>query len=301
MNLSISNIAWDASEDEKVYGMMRSLGYTGLEIAPTRIFADNPYGDLKRVRKWKDDIYEKYGFVIPSMQSIWYGRQEKLFGSEEERRILTEYTKKAIDFAEAASCGNLVFGCPKNRAISYETEDYTRKTEDHTKRSEKHTVKTGDNIKKSEDRHRVQYETCEEIALRFFKMLGEYAFQHHTVIAMEANPKIYNTNFVNTTQEAVELVEKVDSKGFLLNLDIGTMLENGETIETLKGKEKLINHIHISEPYLKPIAKRELHRELAAWLKYIDYRGFVSIEAGRQDCGGSDGIRDMMEYVSNVF
>lgn len=52
-----------------------------------------------------------------SMQSIWYGRTEKLFGTEEERNLLLDYTKSAVDFAAAIGCKNLVFGCPKNRCI----------------------------------------------------------------------------------------------------------------------------------------------------------------------------------------
>ena len=45
---------------------------------------------------------------------------------------------------------------------------------------------------------------------------------------MEANPAIYNTNYINTTQEALDLIREVGSDGFRLNLDVGTMLENGE-------------------------------------------------------------------------
>ena len=48
-------------------------------------------------------------FSVASMQSIWYQRTEKLFGSEAERETLLSYTKQAIDFAEAAGCPNLVF------------------------------------------------------------------------------------------------------------------------------------------------------------------------------------------------
>ena len=43
MKLSISNIAWSKEDDDKVYGFMRELGYSGLEIAPTRIFEGQPY------------------------------------------------------------------------------------------------------------------------------------------------------------------------------------------------------------------------------------------------------------------
>lgn len=38
MKLSISNIGWDAEQDEAVYRLMGAYGFSGLEIAPTRIF-----------------------------------------------------------------------------------------------------------------------------------------------------------------------------------------------------------------------------------------------------------------------
>ena len=116
---------------------------------------------------------------------------------------------------------------------------------------------------------------------------------------MEANPTIYGTNFVNTTESAIELIEEVDSDGFKLNLDIGTMVENGESVAVLAGKERLINHVHISEPGLKAIQKRKLHEEVSEMLEKSGYNGFVSIEVGRQD--EQETLLEMMKYVSSVF
>jgi sugar phosphate isomerase/epimerase len=83
-----------------------------------------------------------------------------------------------------------------------------------------------------------------------------------TVIGMEANPPIYNTNYINDTLSALELIKEVNSEGFKLNLDIGTMIENKEPVDELVGNVNMINHVHISEPNLKPIEKMTLHREL---------------------------------------
>lgn len=41
--LAISNIAWHKNDDEAVYTAMQQAGFTGLEIAPTRIFPVEPY------------------------------------------------------------------------------------------------------------------------------------------------------------------------------------------------------------------------------------------------------------------
>ncbi len=261
MKLSISNIGWGVEKDRDVYLRMAEYGFAGLEIAPTRIFPQAPYDNLNLAEKWKDELQLNYGFVVSSMQSIWYGRSERLFGSEDEREFLLKYTKKAIDFAETIGCKNLVFGCPKNRCIP----------------------ENGD----------------EEIAVRFFKALGDYAYQHHTVLAMEANPPIYQTNFLNTTSDAITFIERVDSKGFLLNLDMGTMIENGEGVEVLKEKAHLINHVHISEPGLKQLQQRKLHAQLAEYLRDVHYERYVSIEVGRQD--HFNEIEDMLNYVSHVF
>lgn len=261
MRLSISNIGWTEENDLSIYDLMKSTGFEGLEIAPTRIFPDKPYERLDEAFEWKRRLTNDTGFVVPSMQSIWYGRDEKIFGSEEERNKLIEYTKKAIDFASVIGCGNLVFGCPRNRNI---IEEYKP-----------------------------------DIAINFFKKIGDYAADKGTIIGMEANPPIYNTNFINNTLSALEFIEQVNSKGFRLNFDLGTVIYNEEDIKEIIGKVKLINHVHISEPGLKPIEKRHIHKELYSLLMNENYTGFISVEMGKTD--NMDVIKDVMMYVKEIF
>lgn len=289
MKLSISNIAWEAKDDEAVFRKMKDLGFSGLEIAPTRIIPEAPYGHIPQAKAFAEQIKQNYNFTIPSMQSIWYGITDRVFGTEEERARLIAYTKKAIDFAEAIGCRNLVFGCPRNRAIP-------------------------------EADNKADFQNT---AISFFRELGDYAYRHHTTIALEANPPIYHTNYINTTEEAIALIQAVSSEGFKLNLDIGTMIENGEAVSLLHGAERLINHVHISEPGLTPIKKRTLHKELAAFLRSFSYQGFVSIETGKrnskdskygkegkngkEDKDGRNGENNLnelfqtMEYVAETF
>lgn len=261
MRLSISNIAWSTMNDETVYAMMHKYGFTGLEIAPTRIFPENPYGNLSQARNWAQELQNAHGLTISSMQSIWYGRLENLFGTDKEREILVEYTKKAIDFASVLGCRNLVFGCPKNRNLP-----------------DVALLNSG---------------------ITFFKTIGDYALSKGTVIGMEANPPIYNTNYVNDTLTALQLVEQVGSEGFKVNLDVGTMIENKESTNILRGKMKHINHIHISEPYLKPIKHRKIHTVLRDCLIREDYVGFISIEMGMQE--DMLAIESALTYVREVF
>ena len=118
MKLSISNIAWDTSNDIKIYDLIKKYGFEGLEIAPTKIMGKDPYEKLKEIKEWKEKIKKRYNLRISSMQSIWFGRTENLFDSKEEENILIDYTKKAIDFANVIECKNLVFGSPKNRNVN---------------------------------------------------------------------------------------------------------------------------------------------------------------------------------------
>lgn len=257
MKLSISNIAWTEEKNSQVYALMKAKNFVGLEIAPSKIFGENPYDNLNDAAQWKNNLK----FEIPSMQSIWYGRTEKIFGTVSELEFLLDYTKKAIDFAQVIGCKNLVFGCPKNRYLPEGVD--------------------------------------KNIGVKFFAEIADYALKHDTVICMEANPEIYNVNYINTTAEALKLIEEINSAGFKLNLDIGTMIANSESVAILRGKVNLINHVHISEPFLKPIQKRNLHGELAELLKAEGYQNFVSIEMAT--INDLNILSEVMDYVRGVF
>lgn len=264
MKLSISNLAWNSNQNKTVYKLMKKYGFIGVEIAPTKIFPETPYSHIEEASEWAKSLKRTWQFEIPSMQSIWYGRTEKLFGSEEERNVLLNYTKSAIDFASAIKCKNLVFGCPKNRNIP-----------------------AGDS-----------FAGCNKIAVDFFKKLGDYAASKSTCIGMEANPAIYGTNFINTTEEALSLVKHVGSDGFKLNLDVGTMIQNCEPVSILQGNVRLINHVHISEPFLKKIEHRVFHNELIEFLKAENNTGFTSIEMEMQE--NICDIEQVMKYLKEL-
>ena len=72
--LSISNIAWHKEDDEAVYTAMQQAGFTGLELAPTRIFSETPYENLTSALLFGGYLKNRWGFSVPSLQSIWYGQ-----------------------------------------------------------------------------------------------------------------------------------------------------------------------------------------------------------------------------------
>ena len=258
MKLAMSQIAWCEEDERAALEILREYGFSGLEIAPTRVAGSSPYQSAEKAAKFAAVVHDEFGLWICSMQSIWYGQQGSMFGPEREH--LMDYTKQAVLFAEAAGAGNIVFGNPKNRVIP-------------------------------------QGKSADD-ALSFFKEAGDFAAIHSTTVALEANPPVYGTNFMNTTAQAFAVQEKVASAGCCVNLDIGTMLINNEQIEVLAGKMRRVNHVHISEPELAMIAPRALHRELAQLLREEGYGGYVSVEMKSQPL---EEVRRAAAYLAEVF
>lgn len=261
IKLAISNIAWSKEYDEEVYKFLKSEGFEGLEVAPTRILENNPYDNLEEAKEIKKYLKKEYGLNICSLQSIWYGKNEKIFGSESDRIELINYTKKAILFAEAVGAKNIVLGCPKNRIY-------------------KGTLN-------------------KDLEIFFFKSIAEYAREHNTVISIEPNPLIYGTNYINYTIDAVNLVRSINSGGLKLNLDFGTIIQNKENLEDIIENVDVINHVHISEPYLEMIKYRKEHEIFINKIIGTNYNGYVSIEMKNRD--NIENVYKSITYLKSII
>ena len=241
--LAISNIAWLKDDDEAVYTAMQQAGFTGLELAPTRIFSEAPYENLTSALLFGGYLKNRWGFSVPSLQSIWYGQKGNIFYPADTEPLL-DYTAQAFQFAHSLNCPSLVFGCPKNRMRPLGGNDAA--------------------------------------AEAFFVQAGNLAARYGVHLALEANPPMY-TNYLNDTADAFALVKRLDNPGLSVNFDLSTVLAQGEKLQTFIDDMQYVSHVHISEPGLTPIQKRPEHRELALLLGAVGYRGFVSIEMAHTD------------------
>lgn len=261
MKLAVSNIAWDTSQNEQVFSQMKKLGFDYLEIAPTKLAAQ-PYTaeGIARSQEFLKQVNENYGIQVASMQAILYGVSDRLFASEDERDRLFAYVCQAMDYAQAVGCPHLVFGSPKNRIIE-EPSQYA-------------------------------------IALDFFAKVAAYAQEKGVYFSIEANPTLYGTNFINTHQEAFDLVKEINHPNFGVIVDVGSMVANEESVTLLEEYIPYINHLHISEPYLVPVKERELHRDLVSLLTGLGYDKVVSIEMQQPE--ELQILLDVMTYVSGL-
>lgn len=245
MKLSISNIAWLKEEDPRVYELMKQYGFTGLDIAPARIF-DSPFDITKEDAEIFKANMDHIGLEMVGMQSLLYGSKGLAIFEDEATRLATRnHLFKMIEYAAKIRVKILVFGSPKNRIIG-----------------------------------NLDYEAAEEIAIRFFNEIGNYAKQYKVHFCVEPNPKEYGTDFLTNTIDAANFVRKVANEGFRLHVDLGTMIMNNENIfETMKNVIDVTKHVHISVPYLESVtAYKDHHIELAQALMALDYAGYASIE-----------------------
>lgn len=264
MKLAISNIAW-SDDSDYYYPLMKKYNFDGLEIAPTK-FSVNPYDQLETIRTIKKKLLQEYNLQIVSMQALLFGTSGlELFSTKESRDNLLAYLKKAIVYAGEIECKVLVFGNPKNRVINNIKTDYG-------------------------------------IAVDFFSALGDFAVKHNTCFCIEPNPKEYGTNFINTLEEANQLVNLIQNPGFKMIADTSTMLINNNNPEDILPVLDNVKHIHISLPFLKPLNQEFINHE--DWIlsfvnivKNSGYNKYVSLEminAGQHDVEASLILLDNM-------
>lgn len=277
MKFAISNIAWQPSERLEVYDIMEEMGVSGLEIAPSLFFntATNPFSPPRNLVCSAVDEITSRGIKIVSMQSILFGLPRvALFGSETGFQNFVLGIERALKLAGQLGIENIVFGCPRQRLIPK-------------------------NI-------------CEVDALEFakevFKNLGETAKKLGTKISIEANPKEYGTNFLNTFEEVVKFVDQVNHPNITCILDLGAMQMNEMNSDTKKMIEMYapkINHVHVSEPNLQtaPVDLEALASVLES-LEIAEYDKFVSIEMQRPSDGTyaiKKALRRLYQAKNQVF
>jgi sugar phosphate isomerase/epimerase len=150
MRISISNIAWDPSEDEEMVELLHRYDVDAIDVAPGKYFpkpAEARAGDIARVRHW----WEEKGISIVGMQSLLFGTSGFNVFSPSRESMLA-YLTGVCRVAGGLGSTRLVFGSPRNR-----------------------------------DRSGCSDTETEEIACAFFGRLGDIAQREGVQICLEPN------------------------------------------------------------------------------------------------------------------
>jgi sugar phosphate isomerase/epimerase len=219
MRLSISNIAWENSEDEDVAQLLRHHGIDAIDIAPARYFSEptKATGDeITQVRKWWADR----GIEIIAMQALLSGTTGlNVFGPGEVQDAMLRHLDAVCRIGAGLGATRLVFGSPKNR-----------------------------------DRSGLTDERAMQVATAFFRRLGDVAQANGVTICLEPNPARYGANFMTSSAETAAVVMQVAHASIRMQLDTGSLAINGEDPAiVVEACASLIRHIHASEPDLVPL------------------------------------------------
>jgi D-psicose/D-tagatose/L-ribulose 3-epimerase len=259
--LIVSSIAWEPGENAEVAELLRSEGCAGVELAPTK-WRDRPVEasavDIAEHRTWWQDR----GLPVMAFQSLLFGKQElQLFTDAATRRDLLDYLRRIIDLAERFGASTLVFGSPKNRV-----------------------------------RGAMSMAEAMEIAVPFFRAVGDHAQSHGTLFCIEPNPPAYGCDFVTTTAEAVELCRITDHAAFRVHGDTGGMTLNGEDPGVaVTMAAPYLAHFHLSEPNLAELGTGGADLVATAdALGVIGYEGWLSIE---MRSGGTENLERVRRAV----
>lgn len=273
MKLAVSNIAWLPQERLHAYRLLAESGIAGLEIAPALFFHTTPHPFNPSITDGKEAMSEiaDFGLSIVSMQSLLYGvKDATLFGTATGRANFLAGMRRAIELAGRFGIPNIVFGSPKNRSVPAGYEIETALTD----------------------------------AIEVFRKLGDLAQRVGTKIAIEPNPAIYGTNFLNDFSSVHTFVQRADHPSVVANLDLGAMRINGtyDTITAvIPSLINEINHVHISEQNLSPAPKDVTSLvPLLRSLSESNYTKWISIEMKRTERGLidiSDSIRRLWAAI----
>lgn len=245
MELSISNLTWEVNEDEAVKDILISLNVNNIEIALTKIWSNPLDAKEAEIKKYRE-YWDANGINIVALQSLLFGRPDlEMFSDTTKRQEMLEYLSKIIELGAGLGAKAFVFGSPKNRLVG-----------------------------------ELNYSKAMEIAIEFFYKLGEKAHMHNTVFCIEPNPKVYNCDFITTTEEGINLVKEVNHPGFGLHLDAAGMTLSNENIEeSIERSASYLTHFHISEPQLNMVQNGQVdHKTFSRLLKEINYANYISIE-----------------------
>jgi sugar phosphate isomerase/epimerase len=245
MRLAISNIAWDVTEDEQVAGLLRAAQVDAIDVAPGKYFPDPAVADatdIRRVRAW----WAGRGIEITGMQALLFGTSGlNMFGETRSQAAMIDRLASVCRLGAGLGARCLVFGSPKNR-----------------------------------DRQALADDEVQDIAVRFFRRLGDVAAEHDVVICLEPNPPAYGCNFMIDTDEAAAVVRLVGHPAVRLQLDTGALALNDEDPEQILARHgELIGHAHASEPHLVVLGDGDArHADVARAISRHASIGLITIE-----------------------
>ena len=266
MKLSLSNIAWNPSDDHEVLSILSNNNISYIDIAPS-LFQDieenyilSEFLDLK-------DFWNSQSIEFNSMQSLLFGLGDFSIFDKTNHKILIARLKKTFEIAEVLNIKNLIFGSPKNRNFIHNEKEQNLK-----------------------------------IAKEFFCNVSNVLNNFNCVLSIEPNPKIYGSDFIVNTIECIDFIKDMNRKNLKVHIDIGSSKINNENLENIfKKNADLINSIHISEPNLQIIHDKEYHLICSKLIKKYLPDTVLSIEIAEKNIINLQELEKNIALIKEIY
>jgi D-psicose/D-tagatose/L-ribulose 3-epimerase len=204
--------------------------------------------------------YREQAPPIVALQALLFGRPE-LRVFDASRDATLSHLRAMCDLAVALGASVLVFGSPGNR------------------RRDGRPV---------------------ELAISFFRELGEYAAGRGVCVCVEPLPPELGTDFVTSAAEAADLVDAVDSPGFGLHLDSASLHLTGE--DPLEAIRPGLRHFHASDLGFGVLGTTGVdHERCAQALRRAGYDGVVSVELLAVEGPSRERALASVDYARRIY
>lgn len=246
MRFSICNEIFSNWRWENICKFVSEVGYHGIEVAPFTLAPDVRKMEAKEIEEIRETA-GRYNLRIVGLHWLLVSPPGlHVFHPDEKiRRETALYMRSLVDLCHGLGGSIMVFGSPKQRDIppSLTYEEAWRRMKD------------------------------------FLLFVLQEAEKKDVFICLEPLSS-EETNFLNTAEEAVRMIEEIGHPHLGLNLDVKAMSTEKEPMEKIIRKSgKYLRHFHANDANRRgPGFGDTSFQPIAKALKEIDYQGYVSVE-----------------------
>ena len=265
---AISNIALTAFAHLNELPVLSELGFTGLEVAPSRVWEDTWHGLTPNMVTTYRRHVEASGLKVLGLHSLLFDQKDLgLFADTEDRARVLDFMTHLSAVCRDLGGHNLIWGAGRWR-------------------------------------HGRSVADANAYAIDFFQNLDARVRGHGTCFCFEPlGPK--DSDFLNSVIDAEKLVEALALPSVALHLDAKGIAENSEMTPEIAALAKpYLKHVHVNEPRLGILGSTGDidHVAFAEILSNIGYDRFISIEQRMIDPNDALGpVRQSAAYLTSVY
>jgi sugar phosphate isomerase/epimerase len=269
MKLAICNELFENWPWEKICDFVRSVGYEGIEVAPFTL-AGRAEEVTPQQRTQMRSAAESRGIEIVGLHWL-LAKPPELYITHPDAAVREATARHFIELVRLCADlggGVMVIGSPKQRSLL----------------------------------PGVNREQAMEYAVEVFTPCLETAAARRVTLAIEPLPP-QETDFLLSSADAVELIERIGHPSFRLQLDVKAMSYEKKPIpQIIRESAKHLAHFHVNDPNLLGPGMGEVrYEQILVALREAGYGGWLSVEAFDFSCGAEKIAQASAEYLRRLL